>query len=331
MKRLRSRARPGGFAPALVTGVLVLSTAGCGLVGDRDRRDPPNPVVSVSPGTSTHTLLVDGRQRTYRLYRPASLTPTGPVPLVVMLHGALGTGEQAESSYGWNAEADRSGFVVAYPDGTNRSWAVSPDCCGPPARDGVDDVGFIRQLVESVAGLVPLDRTRVYATGISNGGMLAYRLACDTTLFAAIGPVAATQLGPCPDPAPISVIHIHGTADRTVPYGGGPGQRDNGGTGRNPVKLDGPPTPELIARWRTLDSCTAPTSSHTGAVTTSSATCPQGRGVDLVTVEGAGHQWPGAPGPGPGARRLFDLDPPAAAPDATATIWRFFVAHPARG
>ena len=321
-------ARALAVAPAVLC---VAAASGCGLVRDGgDRRDPPTPVVSVPAGTSTHTLTVDGRRRTFRLYRPATVT-TGPVPLVVMVHGALGTGEQAESSYGWNAEADRGRFVVAYPDGVNRSWAVGPDCCGPPARDGVDDVAFIRQVVESVAGLVPLDRRRVYATGISNGGMLTYRLACDTTIFAAIGPVAATQLGPCPDPAPVSVIHIHGTADRTVPYGGGPGRLDNGGTGRSPVRLDGPPTPELIARWRAVANCAPPTTSTTGAVTTSTAVCPEGRAVELVTVAGAGHQWPGAPGPGPHARRLPDLDPPARAPDATATIWRFFAAHPAAG
>jgi polyhydroxybutyrate depolymerase len=299
------------------------------------RDDPQPPVVgpeaTLPAGPSAHTIVVDGRERGFRLYQPASLPRSAPAPLVVMLHGALGTGSQAETAYGWNAEADREGFVVAYPDGLNRSWAVAPDCCGPPARDGVNDVAFVRQVVATVADRLPIDPDRVYATGISNGGMLAYRLACDTTLFAAIGPVAATQLGPCPTPAPTSVIHIHGTADRTVPYAGGPGKRDNGGTGRNPVRIDGPPTPDLLARWRTIADCAAPATTTSGPVSTSAATCPDGRAVELVTVTDAGHQWPGAAGPEPQAQRLLDLDPPATAPDATATIWRFFAAHPRTG
>lgn len=313
-----------------LVGALTLPT-GCGLFRDDPEQHEAGPVSTVPTGSSAHTVVVDGQERSFRLYRPASLAGSIPVPLVVMLHGALGTGSQAETSYGWNAQADREGFVVAYPDGLSRSWAVSPDCCGPPARDGVDDVAFIQQLVATVADQLPVDRARIYATGISNGGMLAYRLACDTTLFAAIGPVAATQLGPCASPAPISVIHVHGMADQTVPLSGGPGKRDNDGTGRNPVKIDGPPIPDLLGQWRTTDGCPAPATTASGPVRTSVATCPGGRAVELVTVDDAGHQWPGAAGPGPQAQRLLGLDPPATAVDATETIWRFFDAHPRTG
>jgi polyhydroxybutyrate depolymerase len=313
-----------------LVGALTLP-AGCGLFRDDPEQHEVGPVSTMPSGSSSHTLVVNGQARDFRLYQPANLPRSTAVPLVVMLHGALGTGSQAETSYGWNAEADREGFVVAYPGGVSRSWAVSPDCCGPPARDGVDDVAFIQQLVSTVADQLPVDRTRIYATGISNGGMLAYRLACDTKLFAAIGPVAATQLGPCPSPAPTSVIHIHGTADRTVPYDGGPGKRDNDGTGRNPVKIDGPPTPDLLGQWRTTGGCDAPVTTVSGPVSTSAATCPGGRAVELVTVDDAGHQWPGAAGPGPEAQRLLGLDPPATALDATETIWRFFDAHPRTG
>ncbi|MFG1885851.1 alpha/beta hydrolase family esterase [Micromonospora sp. NPDC049102] len=316
-----------------LVGVLTLS-AGCGLFRDDPEQHETGPVSTVPgvpTGSSAHTLVADGQERGFRLYRPTNLAQSTPAPLVVMLHGALGTGSQAESSYGWNAQADRKGFVVAYPDGLSRSWAVSPECCGPPARDGVNDVAFIQKLVATVADQLPVDRTRIYATGISNGGMLAYRLACDTTLFAAIGPVAATQLGPCSSPAPISVIHVHGMADQTVPLNGGPGKRDNDGTGRNPVKIDGPPIPDLLARWRTTDGCGAPATTASGPVRTSVATCPEGRAVELATIDDAGHQWPGATGPRPEAQRLLDLDPPATALDATETIWRFFEAHPRTG
>ncbi|MEU8086644.1 PHB depolymerase family esterase [Micromonospora sp. NPDC049101] len=313
-----------------LVGALTL-LAGCGMFRDDPKPHDVGPVSTMPSGTSTHTLVIDGQERGFRLYLPANLARSTGVPLVVMLHGALGTGSQAETAYGWNAMADREGFVVAYPDGLSRSWAVSPDCCGPPARDGVDDVAFIQQLVSTVADQLPVDRARVYATGISNGGMLAYRLACDTKLFAAIGPVAATQLGPCPSPAPTSVIHIHGTADQTVPLDGGPGKRDNDGTGRNPVKIDGPPIPDLLGQWRKTDGCDAPVTTASGLVSTSTATCPGGRAVELVTVDDAGHQWPGAAGPRPEAQRLLGLDPPATALDATETIWRFFDTHARTG
>lgn len=281
---------------------------------------------AVPAGTSSRTVRVDGRERTYRLYRPAGVPLTGPVPLVVMLHGALGSGEQAESAYGWNAAADRGGFLVAYPDGLNRAWAVGPECCGAPARDGVDDAGFVIRLAETLTAELPVDPGRVYVTGISNGGMLAYLLACRTDVFAAVAPVAATLLGDCPTPRPVSLIHIHGDADRTVPYAGGPGRPVNAGGGKLPTKVDGPPVPELAARWRAADRCDPPARRTDAPVTTVEARCPDGRGVTLITVAGAGHQWPGAAPRGNG--RLLRLDPPSTALDATDTIWRFFQAHP---
>jgi polyhydroxybutyrate depolymerase len=286
----------------------------------------PNPAAAFGPvptGSSTHTITVDGRQRSFRIYRPA--TVPSAAALVVMFHGALGTGEQAESAYGWDAEADRGGFVVAYPDGLHRGWVVSDGCCGPGVRTGVNDVAFITQLVGVISRAMPIEQARIYATGISNGGMLAYRLACDTTIFAAIGPDSATQLGSCPYPAPTSVIHIHGTADHTVPYTGGPGKLDNGGQGRSPADTSGPPIPDLIAHWRDIDQCATPSIDQAPPVTTSTATCAGGRAVELVSIDGAGHQWPGGAQP---THQLLRLDPPSRALNATDTLWRFFDTHP---
>jgi polyhydroxybutyrate depolymerase len=287
----------------------------------------PSGTAGLPVGSSTQSLTADGMKRTYRVYRPGGL-PAAPVPLVVVLHGALGDGRQAENSYGWDAEADRGRFLVAYPDGYKRTWNAGPQCCGPAAAQHVDDVGFITSLVSALSREVPVDQNRIYATGISNGGLLDYRLACDTKIFAAIGPDSATMINPCPAPTPISIVHVHGTADQTIPYGGGPGKRDNSGTGAIPVRIDGPPIPDLIATWRATDHCGPPTTATVGAVTTSVAHCPGGRDVELVTVAGAGHQWPGQPGPNAALTRTLRLDPPAPAPDATDVMWRFFAAHP---
>jgi len=147
---------------------------------------------------------------------------------------------------------------------------------------------------------------------------MAYRLACDTTLFAAIGPDAATLLGECPAPHPISLLHIHGTADTRIPY--------RGGQGDGYAKIDGPAVPGLVARWRAADGCEPPATTTSGPVTTSVATCPAGRSVELVTIAGAGHQWPGVDKPI--LDRIAHLGPPTTALNATDTFWRFFAAHP---
>jgi polyhydroxybutyrate depolymerase len=158
--------------------------------------------------------------------------------------------------------------------------------------------------------------------------MLAYRLACDTDIFAAIGPISATMLGQCLRPAPASVIHIHGVQDRTIPYQGGPGKRSNDGTGPRPADTDGPPIPALIAMWSAVDHCGEPEVKVTGVITRSTAICQDGRGVVLITISDAGHQWPGQPGPSGPAAKLLDLDPPSMALNATDAIWRFFSEHP---
>lgn len=325
-RRRRSTPLTAGLLAALV-GVTVV--AGC-TGGQRDDTTPApdaTPSHDVPVGSSEHRLTVDGRERTYRLYRPASVDLTDPVPLVVMLHGAAGNGQQAEESYGWTEQADRGRFVVAFPDGIKRAWAASELCCGQPVRQGVNDVAFIEALVGTLTDRLPVDPARTYVSGISNGGLLAYRLACDTDLFAAVGVVATTLAGECASPEPVSVLHIHGLRDQTMPYQGGPGKRDNGGTGPNPVKIDGPPLTELMAMWRELADCATPKQHTDGPVTRSTTTCAQGRAVDLITIADAGHQWPGGK-PNPRAEQLLGLEPPSTALDATEEIWTFFHAHP---
>jgi polyhydroxybutyrate depolymerase len=249
-------------------------------------------------GTSVHTISVGGHDRSYRLYKPKGLPASAP--LVVMLHGGFGSGNQAEKSYGWDELADSAKVVVAYPDGVNRAWNVNGGgCCGKPAKEGIDDVGFITAAIADIEHNVSIDTSRVYATGMSNGGIMSYTLACETSIFAAIGPTSATQLNACKTPHPTSVMHIHGTADHLIRYGGGPGS--------GVAHIDGPPVTELNAFWRNVDHCGAPTATSSGSVTTSTAGCAEGRSVVLITVDGGGHQWP-----------KF----------ATEKLWQFFAAHP---
>jgi len=293
--------------------LLVLIIVAGSLSGCRSEADQTIPV-----GPSTHTITVGGERREYRVFRPDSLP--AKASLVLMLHGGFGSAEQAEKDYGWDDLARREHVLVAYPNGVDRAWAVGGGCCGNPGRDGVDDVAFISAVVEQIRQRIPVDDRRVYATGMSNGALLSYRLACDSALFAAIAPVAGTLLGSCDGPAPVSLLHIHGLADKNVPF--------DGSRGTGVARIDGPPVTDLVAQFRDLDGCPDPTVSHAAPVTTSLATCRDGRAVELITVDGAGHQWPGS------ARKratglIPGLDQPSDAFDATAVIWEFFAAHPA--
>jgi polyhydroxybutyrate depolymerase len=297
---------------------LAAGLAGCRAQPHQEAGQSAAPAVtsSVPVGSSAHVISVGGVARSYIVYRPAVLPAAAP--LVVMLHGGFGTGSQAEKYYHWDAEADSGHFLVAYPDGLDRAWNAGGGCCGTPGRTGTDDIGFITAMVSAISRAVPVDAGRVYATGVSNGGIMAYDLACHTTIFAAIGPDSATELGGCPDPVPTSVIAIHGTADKNIPY--------NGGEGSGVAHIDGPAVPAVIASWRQTDRCAPPTVTTAGTVTTSVANCPGGRAVELVTIAGAGHGWPGAV-PNPIAERLRGADPPSTALDATQVIWTFFAAH----
>ncbi|MDY7104721.1 MAG: PHB depolymerase family esterase [Actinomycetota bacterium] len=310
----------------MALGCLALAAAACGRA-DADADEA---------ATQARTIEVDGAERTYRLHLPPDTdTDNGsPLPLVVVLHGGGGSGRQAERSYGWNEVADREGFAVAFPDALHRAWAVSDACCGRSVTNDVDDVAFVLEVLDDIGALddVDIDPDRIAVAGMSNGGMMAYRLACDTDRFAAIGAVGATLLGECDAPAPVSVLHIHGTADESVPFDGGPGRRDNGGEGNVPLDLDGPAVEDVVARWRGVADCAAPTTDIRSVVdvdmTRTSAGCPDGRAVELITIDGAGHQWPG------GQRRrltehLLDTDAPSGALDATEELWVFFADHPA--
>lgn len=246
-------------------------------------------------GASTQFINVGGLDRSYLLYVPADLPAAAP--LVVVLHGFGGGPEVSESRLGWNQVADSAKFIVAYPVGIGVSWNAGPACCGTASNRQIDDVGFITRVVSDIGTRVPIAQDRVYAVGMSNGGMMALTLACNSDVFAAIGAVSATQIGQCNPPRPTSLIQIHGTNDPLVPYSGGPGLGFGGGM----------PVPDVDAFWRRIDGCGAPMVNTDGELTTSTAVCEGGRGVELATVAGGNHSWP---------------------PFATSMIWEFFVAHP---
>jgi polyhydroxybutyrate depolymerase len=271
-------------------------------------------LAGTAPARADEHLTAGGYDRTYHVYAPAQRAASPP--LVVVLHGGFGSGAQAETAYRWDALADRYGFVVLYPDGFAKAWNAG-GCCGQPHARNLDDVAFIEAAIRATSRAYATDPRRLYVTGISNGGMMAYRLACESALpIAAIAPVAAALSVPCDRPQHVSVLHVHGLADRNVPFDGGPGDGF--------VQMTYRPVMSGLDVFRKADACAAPVTTTAGAVTTTRSACANGAVVQLTTIAGAGHQWPGAVPPPPRAAALLRLDPPSTALDATALIWSFF-------
>ena len=249
-------------------------------------------------------------ERAYRLVVPVA--SSGPRPLVVAMHGGLQSVEGLAEMSGLDLEAERSAFALVYPQGIQRTWNAGR-CCGPAMRAGIDDVGFVVSLVDRLVESEGVDPTRVYATGISNGGQLAYRLATERAdRFAAIAPVAASMVNDGRPAVPVSVMHIHGTRDRMIPFDGGIGDRSL-------MRLSYPPVREVVDRWRRFDNCeTAAAVVREGPGEIETWTASDGTEVVLCTIERGGHIWPGPHVRFPNAASGFD---------ATAFIWRFFARH----
>jgi polyhydroxybutyrate depolymerase len=272
---------------------------------------------------NAETLDVAGRARTYEIHRPAGRDLAKPAALVIMLHGGFGSGQQAERAYGWDAAADRAGFVVAFPDGIGRSWNAGGTCCGPARRNAIDDLGFITALIATLSRRENIDPARVYLTGMSNGAAMAYRYACEGELaVAAVGAVAGSLSFACTPLRPVSVMAIHGLDDGNIPIGGGVGSKGVSGVAWRPVA-------ETVDAFRRVDRCDLPAVRQKDGVTTAASRCAGGREVVLTTIAGAGHQWLGSARGGPLVRLL--LDAPSQALDATAALVDFFGRHRSGG
>ena len=245
------------------------------------------PASALPGGDAPGELTFGGLPRTYQVHVPAGLDH--PAGLVINLHGAGATGSEQAALTNYDAIADQHGFVVAYPDGIDFSWADGRGA-SIPDRQGVDDVGFLVALVDQLSRDYGIAPGRVFATGMSAGAFMATRLACERAdVVSAIAPVAGT-LGtafPCAPSRPVSVMEVHGSADPVVPFGGGT-MLGRGGYS------DIVAAPAMAQRWRELDGCPGPVEDVlAGAVHRSTATgCADGTEVAFVQIDGGGHTWP---------------------------------------
>ena len=276
------------------------------------------------------SITVDGRARTYRLHVPPSYDDSKRAPLVLALHGRLGTGEGQERLSHFDKISDEHGFIVVYPDGLDRSWA---DGRGKSPSDvkGVNDVRFLSELIEKLESQYQVDSSRIFATGMSNGGFMSGRLACDLAdKIAAVGIVAASlstnTAAICKPAKPISVLILQGTDDPLVPFQGGAlGKNGEGGEVLSHNTA--------VQKFAILNRCAAspqrqhiPDTANDGTSTDLAIYegCATGVEVRGYAVEGAGHTWPGGMQYLPSAvigKTSHNFD-------ASETIWEFFAAHP---
>jgi len=286
-------------------------------------------LVRARSGDKHESLRIDGLDRTYSLHIPSGYDGKQAVPLVLALHGRLGKGSGEERLAHLDKVSDEHGFLVAYPDGLDRSWADGRG--GTPSdKNGVDDVKFLSALIDKIGAEYKVDDARVYATGMSNGGFMSGRLACDlSSRVAAVGIVAASLsesvAANCRPAKPVSVLIIQGTEDPLVPMQGGSVGRDgSGGVVLSHTKA--------VQKFVQLNLCSpSPRKEHLADKAGDGTTidiaiytgCLAGTEVRSYVVNGGGHTWPEGMQYLPSAivgKTTHNLD-------GSEVIWKFLSQH----
>ncbi len=323
----------------LLASAILLVTIGCtraNLSATSTPTPPPSATRRWEAGDYTQSLSFGGRTRTYTIHLPRGIGGERAFPLVIMLHGGGGDGAgmQALTHGGMDALADKEGFVVVYPDGVEKQWNDGRKLDQARAmRENIDDVGFLAALIDHLAQTIGIDRRRVHATGISNGGMMSQRLACDLgDKIAAIGVVASTMseelFATCKPTQPISVLLMPGTRDPLVPYQGGEIGLANIKRGKGLAISD------TVAFWTTRNGCpSSPVVTQepdrdakdgTRVRKETYAPCREASAVILYAIEGGGHTWPN------GRQYLPEqvIGKTSRDIDANTVLWEFFATHP---
>jgi polyhydroxybutyrate depolymerase len=246
------------------------------------------------------------------VHTPPGYDPKKPSPVVLMFHGLYGSPQDLGPFTKMNPKADARGFLVVYPEGAGKSWNAGA-CCGDAASQKVDDVGFVRAILDHLEASYCVDPKRIFAAGMSNGGMMSHRLACELSdRIAAVGPVAGNiAFSPCNPGRPVPVMMTHGTSDSIVPYA------NDGFQGTKS-------SPKTFEEWSSRNGCTGqPTKVYEkgDATCVERSSCAQGSAVRFCTIADGGHQWPGGleiPLLGKTSNNL----------DTSAELLSFFEAHP---
>ncbi len=280
------------------------------------------------PGDYEFTLRYDGLKRRYLVHVPAAYDAAAGSAVVIGLHGGGGHAEHfaKDENYGVISASERYGFIAVFPNGysANRrglfaTWNAGA-CCGDARDRNSDDVGFIAAVIARLKRQAAIDDTRVYAMGMSNGGLMAYRLACKRPdLIRGIMAVAGTDNTlSCSPSQPTPVVHVHAADDTHVPYDGGAGE--DAFFDKTKV-TDFVSVPAIIEKWIALSDADA---KPRRVLTVPGAYCDlyeamkDGAPVQLCVTESGGHSWPGA------KKVRLGREPPSQAINANDVMWAFF-------
>ncbi len=276
-------------------------------------------VNAFKPGDYRFTLTHNGAKRYYLLHVPSSYSGAS-TPLILAFHGGMGNAEGMER-YGLLEKSDKEGFVLALPNGASRlssgklaTWNAG-DCCGHAVSSESDDIGFIKKVIKDIQGKI--NTGKIFATGMSNGGMISHRLACEMPdVFTAIAAVAGTNnYSTCNPKEPISILHIHSKKDQHVLFEGGCGPDcvAKGETEHRSVA-------DTITGWLENNNCSGEAEKvfeNKNAYCELYKDCDGDAEVKLCVTKDGGHSWPGT-------ESGFKKNTPSQAISATDMIWDFF-------
>jgi len=269
------------------------------------------------------SMQVDGYTRDYLLNLPPNYNDSNNFPLVIALHGTGGSADQMERDYKLTTKSNSAGFIIVYPEGVRsdgklgiRTWNAG-GCCDFAMEHNIDDVKYIRLLMQKLTTSYKINPKKIYATGMSNGAMMVYRLGCELSdQLAAIAPVSGTLMTtqPCTPVRKVPVLHIHSVLDTKVPYTGGYGL----------ANYYFPPVDSSLRVWAGINGCGQAPQVVTDATLythTQYAGCTNNTTVQLYLTKDGGHSWPG------GLPARPNADAPSTAFSATDLIWDFFKLH----
>lgn len=274
---------------------------------------------TLKPGMHSRSVEHEGMKRSFLVHVPKKYDASKPTPVVLVLHGATMNGQLMVWFSGFEETGDKHTFISVFPSGNLTTWNAGA-FPGVLFKKQVDDVGFLNKVLDDVEKTLNVDKKRVYATGMSNGGMMSYRLASEMSeRIVAIAPVAGTlALEKIESKRPVPVLHFHGKADYLVPYGG---------PASDPKEklLLFKSVPESLQPFLELNGCTAkpetsdvPSKDPKLKITRTHHAGKDGNDVILYTIAGGGHTWPGRE-----TNPAF-LGPTALDLDANEIIWEFF-------
>jgi len=279
--------------------------------------------LSVQAQNYEDTLMIYGRNRFYKTHLPLGYNLQKQYPVVFVFHGGLGNPDLTEKQTGFSKKADEEGFIVVYPYGTGAfdkkllTWNTW-DCCGYADKKNINDVDFIKAVLAEIKSKHSIDEKRIYAAGLSNGGMMCYLLACELPeYFASVAPVAATMFDTvsCNSNAEVSLIIFNSLNDQHIPYDGGIGEESL-------VDVEKLPVETVVSLWVNKYNAILMSKSESSFFHKTNYKNNNGTEIVLYKMLSGGHSWPG----GEKIRKFGDA--PVKSVSATDLIWEFFKNNP---